>query len=44
VEVGHTVVLNAPLFSAPLSVTWGEQVVRNGCWAIDMERVDVVGV
>ena len=40
----HTVVLNAPLFSAPLSVTWGEQVVRNGCWAIDMERVDVVGV
>jgi uncharacterized protein (TIGR00290 family) len=40
----HTVVLDAPLFSAPLAVTWGEAVLRGGCWAIDLETADVVGV
>ena len=40
----HTVVLNAPLFSSPLAVTWGERIVRGGCWAIDVGSVDVVGV
>jgi hypothetical protein len=37
-------VLNAPLFSSPLAVTWGERILRGGCWAIDMGNVDVVGV
>jgi diphthine-ammonia ligase len=40
----HTVVFDAPLFSSPLSVTWGERVLRSGCWAIDIERADAVGV
>ena len=40
----HTVVLDAPLFSSPLSVRWGERILRSGCWAIDTESVDAVGV
>ena len=40
----HTVVLDAPLFSSPLTVRWGERILRSGCWAIDTERVDVIGV
>jgi uncharacterized protein (TIGR00290 family) len=40
----HTVVLDAPLFSAPLAVTWGDAVLRGGCWAIDLETADVVGL
>lgn len=40
----HTVVLDAPLFSSPLAVSWGERILRSGCWAIDTEGVDVVGV
>lgn len=40
----HTVVLDAPLFSSPLTVRWGERILRGGCWAIDTESVDVIGV
>jgi diphthine-ammonia ligase len=40
----HTVVLDAPLFSAPIPVSWGNQVLRHGCWAIDIERTDAVRV
>lgn len=40
----HTVVLDAPLFSSPLKVRWGERILHSGCWAIDTEIVDVVGV
>jgi diphthine-ammonia ligase len=40
----HTVVLDAPLFSAPMAVTWGEVVEHRGCWAIDLEATDAVGV
>jgi diphthine-ammonia ligase len=40
----HTVVLEAPLFSSPLQVRWCERILRSGCWAIDTESVDVVGV
>jgi uncharacterized protein (TIGR00290 family) len=40
----HTVVLDAPLFSAPLNVRWGKRILSGGCWAIDTESVDVVGV
>ena len=40
----HTVVLDAPLFSAPIHVTWGEQVVRSGCWAADLEDADALRV
>jgi diphthine-ammonia ligase len=40
----HTVVLDAPLFSSPLKVRWCERILRSGCWAIDTESVDVVGV
>jgi diphthine-ammonia ligase len=40
----HTVVLDAPLFSSPLKVRWGERILRSNCWAIDTESVDVVGV
>ena len=40
----HTVVLDAPLYSSPLAVTWGKRILRSGCWAIDMERLDAVGV
>ena len=45
----HTVVLDAPLFSTPLTVTTGTTVAHDGCWAIDLlvdERAhagDVVG-
>jgi uncharacterized protein (TIGR00290 family) len=35
----HTVVLDAPLFSSPVQVTWGEQVLRSGCLAIDCALV-----
>jgi diphthamide synthase (EF-2-diphthine--ammonia ligase) len=35
----HTVVCNAPLFDAPLSVRLANQVLRSGCWAVDV-RVD----
>jgi uncharacterized protein (TIGR00290 family) len=40
----HTVVLDAPLFSVPLNVRWGERILSSGCWAIDTERVDVIGI
>jgi diphthine-ammonia ligase len=35
----HTVVVDAPVFSAPLPVRLGEQVLRADCWALDV-RVD----
>jgi diphthine-ammonia ligase len=40
----HTVVLDAPLFSLPVRVTWGEQVVRSGCRAVDIEAADALRV
>jgi len=33
----HTVILDAPLFAAPLHVVAGQQVLRSGCWALDLE-------
>ena len=32
----HTVVTNSPLFSRPLLVQTGEQVMRSDCWALDV--------
>ncbi len=32
----HTVVVDAPLFSAPLRLDPGERVLRDGCWVIDL--------
>lgn len=40
----HTVVLDAPLFAAPLPVAFGQQVLRGGCWAVDMEMPDALRV
>ena len=40
----HTVVLDAPLFASPLHVTFGEQVLRSGCWAVDLEEADALRV
>jgi uncharacterized protein (TIGR00290 family) len=40
----HTVVLDAPLYSSPLKVSWGERILSSGCWAIDTEAAHVVGV
>jgi diphthine-ammonia ligase len=31
----HTVVVDAPLFSAPLDVARGKEVLQSGCWALD---------
>lgn len=31
----HTVVLDGPLFSSALHVSFGEPVLRGGCWALD---------
>ena len=31
----HTVVTNCPLFSSPLELISGRQVLSNGCWATD---------
>ena len=31
----HTVVTNCPLFSSPLDLMAGRQVLSNGCWAMD---------
>jgi diphthine-ammonia ligase len=31
----HTVVVNAPLFSSPLDVARGKEVLHSGCWALD---------
>jgi uncharacterized protein (TIGR00290 family) len=31
----HTVVTNCPLFSSPLVLVPGRQVLSNGCWAMD---------
>lgn len=31
----HTVVTNCPLFSSPLKLIPGRQVLSNGCWAMD---------
>jgi uncharacterized protein (TIGR00290 family) len=31
----HTVVVDAPVFSAPLSLCAGRHVLRSGCWALD---------
>jgi uncharacterized protein (TIGR00290 family) len=38
----HTVVLDAPMFSSAVSVAWGQQVLRSGCWAADVEMHDAV--
>jgi diphthine-ammonia ligase len=40
----HTVVLDAPLFSSPLQVSFGQQVLRHGCWALDVEATDAVWI
>lgn len=40
----HTVVLDAPLFRAPIPVTFGEQVLRYGCRAVDVEMGVAAGV
>ena len=40
----HTVVVDAPLFSSPLTVSFGETVLRHGCWAIDVEPADALRV
>jgi diphthine-ammonia ligase len=32
----HTVVTNSPLFREPLRLDVGEQVLRSGCWALDV--------
>jgi len=40
----HTVVLDAPLFASPISVIWRNEVLRHGCWAIDIEMTDAVSV
>jgi diphthine-ammonia ligase len=32
----HTVVTNSPLFREPLRLEFGEQVLRSGCWALDV--------
>jgi uncharacterized protein (TIGR00290 family) len=33
----HTVVINSPLFSSPLAVVHGPQVLRSGCHALDLQ-------
>ena len=40
----HTLVLDGPGFSSPLGVTFGERVLRGGCWAVDVESADAVRV
>jgi diphthine-ammonia ligase len=32
----HTVVTGSPLFRSPLKLRAGEQVLRSGCWALDL--------
>jgi diphthine-ammonia ligase len=32
----HTVVVDAPVFSAPLPIRLGEHVLRSDCWALDV--------
>src|SRR5262245_22991232 len=32
----HTVVTSSPLFREPLRLEFGEQVLRTGCWALDV--------
>jgi diphthine-ammonia ligase len=32
----HTVVVNAPVFSCPIEVAYGERVRRGDCWAVDV--------
>lgn len=34
----HTVVVDAPLFSSPIAVEYGESVRRSDCWALDIGR------
>ena len=36
----HTVVLAAPLFSSPVTATFGERVLRSGCWAVDVAEAE----
>ena len=38
----HTVVVDAPLFSSPLRVSFGEQVLRHGCWVVDVAETHAV--
>jgi uncharacterized protein (TIGR00290 family) len=33
----HTAVVNSPLFSSPIDVTFGERVLVSGCHALDLE-------
>jgi uncharacterized protein (TIGR00290 family) len=35
----HTLVTNSPLFEQPLKVRTTQQVMRSGCWAVDVELV-----
>jgi diphthine-ammonia ligase len=39
----HTLVVDCPLFSRPLDVRHGGDVLRSGCWALDLELVDGEG-
>jgi uncharacterized protein (TIGR00290 family) len=32
----HTLVVDGPLFAAPIAVRAGEQVLRSGCWFLDV--------
>jgi len=32
----HTIVVDSPLFNEPLHLDTGEQVLRSGCWALDV--------
>lgn len=36
----HTVVTSSPLFREPLRLDFGEQVLRSGCWALDVTVSD----
>ena len=36
----HTVVTDSPLFREPLGLEMGEQVLRSGCWALDVRVSD----
>jgi diphthine-ammonia ligase len=39
----HTVVTDSPLFDSPVDVVHGEQVLRSGCHALDLQLVQTVG-
>jgi uncharacterized protein (TIGR00290 family) len=40
----HTLVVDAPLFSSPLAMVFGERVLRHGCWAVDVVQADALCV